>query len=417
MQKEIRMSIRLIHTGDLHIGQRLKKQSRYDEHEKMLLWIHEQVREKQAQLLVIAGDIFDGSSPSPSSMRLFNSFLADLEKIPSLCSVIITAGNHDSAQRLDSFKPVLQRLGIFIVGAYQNRSDDWDSWLIPVYDESKKLLASVAAVPFIHEFRLGLKKNDKTLYAEQIKEAFRDVYGHFAKRSKELYPGAPLIGMGHLTAMSEEEVVGIAPQNVHIALEKGMDGEIFGVDYDYVALGHIHKNYKVRGPANAYYCGSPVPCSIDEAEDSSQRGVWFVDLSQSPVPQLCPAPCFRSFFRIQGTVDELEEKIIALRWPEEQETPFLWLRVETETVRYDLHELFGSLLANHPECPPVIMDIDNVLCDAENQGLHHVDVKTTPQEIFDLLLETKNIPKTSRMQELFSELLAQHSEHAKHEDV
>jgi len=411
------MSIRLIHTGDLHIGQKLKKQSRYDEHEKMLSWIHDQVAENAAQLLVISGDIFDGSSPSPSSMRLFNSFLARLEEIPSLCSVIITAGNHDSAQRLDALKPVLHRLGIHVVGAYQNRSEEWDSWLIPVYDESQTLLAAVAAVPFIHEFRLGLKKNDKTLYAEQIKAAFQELYSYFAKKSKELYPSAPLIGMGHLTAMSEEKIIGIAPQNVHIALENGMDGNIFGTEYDYVALGHIHKNYKVRGPANAYYCGSPVPCSIDEAEDSTTRGVWFVDLAKSPVPQLCKAPTFRSFLRLHGTIEEVEDQLVALNWPAQQEDPFVWLKVKTETARYDLHELFATLLRNHPGRPPMIMDIDNVLCDTSEGGGNHVDVKTNPQEIFDLLLETKNIPKTAKIQELFSVLLAQHSENSKHEDI
>ena len=74
------MSLRLIHTGDLHIGQKLKKRSRYQEHHLMLDWIHQQVKLHQAQALLIAGDVFDGASPSPSSMRLFNSFLAKLEE-------------------------------------------------------------------------------------------------------------------------------------------------------------------------------------------------------------------------------------------------------------------------------------------------------------------------------------------------
>ena len=59
--------------------------------------------------------------------------------------------------------------------------------------------------------------------------------------AQEKYPGVPHIAMGHLTAMNEAEVVGSAPQNVHVAVENGMDGDIFGTTYDYVALGHIHK--------------------------------------------------------------------------------------------------------------------------------------------------------------------------------
>ena len=114
------MSIKFIHTGDLHIGQRLKKNTRAQEHKNMLSWIHNQIEETQAELLLISGDVFDTSSPNPDSMRIFNSFLADLESLSSLQTVIITAGNHDSARRLDSLKPVLKRLGIHIVGAFQN---------------------------------------------------------------------------------------------------------------------------------------------------------------------------------------------------------------------------------------------------------------------------------------------------------
>ena len=77
----------------------------------MLSWIHEQIEANQAELLLISGDVFDTSSPNPDSMHVFNLFLADLESLSSLQTVIITAGNHDSARRLDSLKTRAKTIG------------------------------------------------------------------------------------------------------------------------------------------------------------------------------------------------------------------------------------------------------------------------------------------------------------------
>jgi DNA repair exonuclease SbcCD nuclease subunit len=279
--------------------------------------------------------------------------------------------------------------------------------LIPVYGGDGSLVAAVAAVPFIHEYRLGVSKGTRQNYANEIKDAFRDVYDHFAKLAQEKYPGVPHIAMGHLTAMNEAEVVGSAPQNVHIAVENGMDGSIFGDSYDYIALGHIHKNYRVRGTANAYYCGSPLPCSIDEAEDSQNRGVWFVDLSVSKIPVQRALPALREFIRWKEDISTLEQKLISLTWPKEQEPPFVWLCVQTGTPRYDLWDSFTQLLLSRTkEERPILVNIDNVVGSENVESEERVDISTTPHEIFDALLQYKEIPKTPQLQGLFDELLS-----------
>ena len=161
-----------------------------------------------------------------------------------------------------------------------------------------------------------------------------------------------------------------------------------------------------------------LPCSIDEAEDEGTRGVWLIDSAQGYVPVLCPAPAIRSFHRLKGSIEDIEERIAKLQWEEEQEPPFVWLQVVSKTPRYDLKEIFEKCLSAYPSMPPIIMDIDNILEDDSPQGgAQNVDIKTTPQEIFDLLLKTKGIANTPKMQELFSLLLAQHNESTPHEDV
>ena len=402
------MSIKFIHTGDLHIGQRLKKNSRAHEHTNMLGWLHQQIEETQTELLLISGDVFDTSSPSPDSMFIFNSFLASLESLSSLHTVIITAGNHDSAKRLDSLKPVLKRLGIHIVGAFQNSNPQWDDWLIPVYHPSGELRAAVAAIPFVHEYRLGITKGTRATYAQEIKDSFKELYARFARMAEEKYPNVPHIAMGHLTAMNEAEVIGNAPQNVHVAVENGMDGDIFGSTYDYVALGHIHKNYRVRGAANAYYCGSPLPCSIAEAEDSMSRGVWLVNLKESQVPTLLEMPVLRQFIRWRGTLEQITEKIAHLEWPADQEPPFVWICIETGHPRYDLWEICADLvMARTPAERLILIDVDNIIDGIDPKTEYTVDVSTTPHEIFEELLAHKGITMTPQIRGLFDLVLSQ----------
>ncbi|MEC7983662.1 MAG: exonuclease subunit SbcD [Myxococcota bacterium] len=413
------MSLRVIHTGDLHIGQKLKKNSRHEEHSLLLSWLPSVIDAEKAQVLLIAGDVFDCSTPAPKSQHLFNRFLASLESIPSLLSVIITAGNHDSAQRLEAMKPVLARIGIHIVGAHENRSAKWDDWLIPIRDHNQDVRAVVAAVPFVHEFRLGLKKGvgNKEQYSDRIKASFSSLYTHFARRAAEQYPEAPLIGMGHLTAISEEELVGPAPQNVHMALEKGMDGRIFDPRYCYVALGHIHKNYRIRGDANAYYCGSPLPCSIDEAEDRTRRGVWCLDVSDvhtRPTPRLIKAPIFRHLLRLRGSVEEVQAALLEHTWEDAQEPSFIWIKAETNVPRYDLYDVFGATLrAMDAEKRQYIVSVDNVIPEliGKKEAIP-VDIRTTPAEVFALLLKEKGLdPKQPNLQNLFAYVLSQLGEH------
>ena len=237
------MGLRIIHTGDLHIGQSLLRISRAEEHRRLLNWLHQTLLEQQADALVISGDVFDHALPSAKTQRIFYEFLGGLNDIDSLKSVVITAGNHDSAQLLQAMNPVTRRIGIHIVGADKNRSDDWRRWLVPVKGESGEYEAVIAAVPFVHEFRLGIRMSSgsRLEHAGAIRKAFSDLYHQFAKWANVDYPNLPLLGMGHFTAVSDQEILGICPQQVHIALENGLDGSIFPDEYAYVALGHIHK--------------------------------------------------------------------------------------------------------------------------------------------------------------------------------
>ena len=326
-------SLKYLHTGDLHLGLSLRKISREDEQQKMLEWIVSVTKKESVDVILIAGDVFDVANPSVTAREMFFQFLEQLIDISTLSHIVITAGNHDSAGQLNALCPVTRRLGIHIIGGTVNRNESWNDWIIPIEIDGQ-VEAVVNAIPYISEYRLGIRWTSdqvgKSLAV--VRQALRSVYTEMGKLAVELYGKIPLVGMGHLTAMDENYALGEMPRSIHRIIDKGLDGEIFGNDYAYIALGHIHRKYRIRGSANAWYCGSPIPCSISEAEDGSLRGVWIVESSgdptERPKPKEVLSPIWRQMIRWSGNESELESYLRNLHWGM-QLPPFLYLEVET----------------------------------------------------------------------------------------
>ena len=97
-------NIRLIHTSDWHLGQNFMGKSRVEEHEAFLSWLLDTIEEKQIELLLVSGDIFDTGTPPNYALELYYNFLKQLSSKKSLKTTIITAGNHDSVSTLKSTK-------------------------------------------------------------------------------------------------------------------------------------------------------------------------------------------------------------------------------------------------------------------------------------------------------------------------
>ena len=140
------------------------------------------------------------------------------------------------------------------------------------------------------------------------RKALKSVYSEMADLARERHGDVPLIAMGHLTAMDEQYNLSEMPRSIHRIIDKGLDGEIFGGSVCIHRFGAYPSKVQVRGEANAWYCGSPMPCSIAEAEDGSERGVWVVPMSgdpdERPLPVAMLAPIWRQMIRWQGPESE-----------------------------------------------------------------------------------------------------------------
>lgn len=303
-------SMKLLHSSDWHLGIELEGYRRDDEHEHFLDWLWRRLFDEEIDVLLVSGDIFHQSNPSASALAMFYRFVERLEEIPTLRRAVFIAGNHDSPARLEAPVPLFSGRKAHLVGGYQRDAED--ALLVPVYDDAGEVSLVVVAVPYIHEVRLGVSpvRFESEGLREATISAFESLYTRLAERAQERWAGADIVGMGHLTCgESSEGDYGTPLHNVGTI--DALPPSIFdGSLYRYVALGHIHRGYRVgEGPAN--YSGSPLSMRFTASELSPRTVVEF-DCTRGEYVRV-PIPSFRQLKHVRGTLESLEAELRELK--------------------------------------------------------------------------------------------------------
>ena len=107
--------MRVLHTSDWHIGRTLYGRQRYEEFEAFLDWLAVLVEEENIDVLLVAGDVFDNSTPGNHTQELYYRFLCRVAA-SSNRHVVVTAGNHDSPSFLNAPRELLKFLNVHVVG-------------------------------------------------------------------------------------------------------------------------------------------------------------------------------------------------------------------------------------------------------------------------------------------------------------
>jgi len=264
--------LRVFHTADWHLGHHLHGVSRQLEHQQFLDWLLDELHNKQADALIVAGDIFDSANPSSAAQSQLYEFLVQARtRLPNL-DIVLIGGNHDSASRLDAPSPILNALGVTVVGGLSRDGQgniDWDRLLVPLTNAAGEIKAWCGAMPFLRNADLPatasaeqdsdpLISGMKTLYAEL-----------FSQLQQKAGNGESLILTGHcymvngaVSELSERKILG---GNQH-----ALPVELFPEDIAYVALGHLHLAQRVGANEHIRYSGSPIPLSFDETDYAHQ---------------------------------------------------------------------------------------------------------------------------------------------------
>lgn len=276
--------MKLLHTSDLHIGKRFNGVNLIDDQKYALEQICDIAVEKECDMIVIAGDVYDRINPSAEAMALFDSFLLSLseKKIP----VYIISGNHDSQQRVAYLSGLVRTNGIYISDSCSGTLETYSA--ADEYGEIR-----IHLLPFIKPVEVKRVLPDAKI--ETYDDAVRTVINNTAIDTSvrnvivchQYVDGASLCD-------SEERPVG------------GLDNisaDIFN-KFDYAAMGHIHGPQHIKRP-ELRYSGSPLKYSFSEA--SHRKSVTIAELREkgNTIITTVPLSSIHDVREVRGRMDEL----------------------------------------------------------------------------------------------------------------
>ena len=286
--------IRILHTADWHLGQTFFGYDRTGEHEVFLNWLAEEIRQKEIDALIIAGDVFDVSNPSAASQSMYYQFIYRVTVENPNLQIVIVAGNHDSAARLEAPLPLLQAMRTEVRGVVRKLEGgeiDYDHLIVELKNRKGEVELLCMAVPFLRQGDYPVVQTEGNLYAEGVRELYSQLLQSLWKQRTA---NQSILAIGHLQATGSEIAEKDYSERTVIGGLECVSPEAFSEQIAYTALGHIHKAQRVSGRENVRYAGSPIPMSF--AEKHYHHGVVMVtfdggcavDIERLECPKLIP---------------------------------------------------------------------------------------------------------------------------------
>ena len=263
--------MRFFHLSDLHLGIKLYEHDLLKDQKAILDEIVALTRQYQPDAVVFAGDIYDRSVPPVEAVALFDDFMTQLRAALPNGEIMLISGNHDSAQRLDVFRSELSDRGIHMIGNPPMQKGETIERVTLTDDFGA---VNFYLLPFVRPgmVRLvaGTKENGDNL---SYPEAFSRLLA-----LSPLNPDERNVLVSHqffLPDGGDAENIERAENEVKQVGNLDAIPASLIADFDYAALGHIHKPMKV-GSETLRYCGTPMPYSL--SEENQQKGILMVEM-------------------------------------------------------------------------------------------------------------------------------------------
>ena len=279
--------MKLIHLSDLHIGKRLCEYPLIEDQRYIIEEILEIIKKETPDGVIIAGDIYDKAVPSEEAVELFDDFLYRLSMLDT--QVFIISGNHDSAERLSFASRLIDASGIHISSVY-------DGQTIPFALKDDFGEGMIYMLPFVKpaDVRRFFPDTEIKSYTDALDAAVKNMNIDKSKRNVLV---THQFVTGALRSDSEDISVG-GTDNIN--------AEIFN-DFDYVALGHIHKAQNI-GCEKIRYCGTPLKYSVSEAQNDKSVTVAEFGKKGELKIRTVPLKPLRDVTALKGTYFELTDK-------------------------------------------------------------------------------------------------------------
>lgn len=239
--------MKVMHLADLHLGKSILEQSLIEDQRYILKQIVDIVLNKEVDLVLIAGDVYDKGIPNIEAIHLFNEFLTKLYQLS--IKVFVISGNHDSKDRLSFGNELFALNDIFIETIYKGSIK-----CVTLSDEYGDF--NVYMVPFVKpaDVRRYHPEYDINSYQEALECVLENTSIDFSKRN--------IIMIHQFVTASGVELVRSESESISLGGIDNIDVSLFD-GFDYVAMGHIHGAQKLLKDT-IRYAGSPLKYSFSE---------------------------------------------------------------------------------------------------------------------------------------------------------
>lgn len=375
--------MRFMHLSDLHIGKRVNDFSMIEDQKYIFKEILKLIQEQNIEGIFIAGDVYDKAVPSAEAVDLFDDFLTELseQNLP----VFIISGNHDSPERLDFGNRIMGKHQIYIAGEYNGQ-------VTHIILEDTFGPINIYMMPFLKPAYVNRKLSLETnTYDECVREALKVTLVNTQERNILLAHQFVTVGGNNPeTSDSESKSLG-GIDNVDVS---AFD------DFDYVALGHIHRPQKM-GRDTIRYCGSPLKYSFSEC--NHHKSVTILDFKdkENLTIELVELKPQRDMIKIRCTLEELTKGKTFEQAPRDS-----YVQI-TLTDEDEIIDAIGKVREIYPNI--MLLDFDNQRT-KENLNRNLLtgdDIKEkTPEELFaDFYFYQNNEPMKEIQRSVLNEVL------------
>ena len=270
------MAIRVLHTGDLHIGnfpgpEKDGENARYLDICKCLDALVEGAREQKPGIAVIAGDIFHQARVwSDRGLKEQQTAVKFLRELSTICPVVVMRGtpNHDSEQQFEMLKTAFEGNGeVKIITEPQ---------VVEVFSGAYGWV-QIACLPgfdrgYYRAQHPGLSKEEEN---EVFTKAIADMIIGLKAQCKA---DTPAVLVSHYT------ITGCNMESGQTAFFSQFEPVVYpdtlaAADFDLVCFGHIHCPQQLEGCKNTFYCGAISQLNFND--EGQERGYWIHDIEGS----------------------------------------------------------------------------------------------------------------------------------------
>lgn len=388
--------MRILHTGDWHLGRAVRQVSRLPEFERALDAVVRIARDERVDAVIVAGDIFDRAWPHEDDERLLYDTLARL--VSDGAKIVLIAGNHDSPKRLDAIARVLELASIYCVGRVPV-GEGYRPLRIASRDGSEA--ATIVAVPWVPE-RMAVDFEQLSgemgemlhSYAGRMEQAIAFYCRSFAPDTANIFAGHLLVDGASIGPDGGE-------RPIHLGQAFAVKSSALPSTATYIALGHVHRPQEIVSAAPAFYAGSLL--QLDFGEGGQEKTVNVADVSAGRPAQTrrVAVDGGRGLHTVRLRLDELAEH--ADRYGDD----YLRVFVELERPALSLFDRVRYVLPN-------ALDVTPVLPQHEAAPPPEPGHRVSPEELFARYYAQRHAGAevTPELLSLFAELYRAEADHA-----